>query len=271
MDEFKTSKFGGAVPPDMPETPEPPPEKTPEQKAVAAERRAEVEALRLAEMLGDTDVPDSEEAQRRPRKLQPPEKKPESPTGSITLDEFNARVAAAGAAVDVADLAEAIVNTSMKMTPRKAKFAIAMGVGTDSIVAVAKKIGYKATTLKSWMEEEEVIHLTALVRKQSAQQVVGALDWKKNKLIEIVERCLDAAPVKNRRGEIIDGEWTCDIKGAIAAIRELNLMDGHHAAIQINQKTTVTVQHSEVLNAARQRLERRGVVLEGQATREDDQ
>lgn len=267
MDD-RTSKFGGAIPPKMPEPEDPTPEKTPEQVADAERRAQEVEALKLAEMLGDTDVPDSDEPQRRPRKRGNPDlnKPTDEPS---TLDEFNARVAAAGHQLE-GDLAEEIANVSLEMTPRKAKFAIAMGVGTDSIAAVAKKVGYKATTVRQWMGEEEVIRLTALVRKQSAQQVVGAMDWKKNKLIEIVDRCMSAAPVKNRRGEVIEGEWTCDIKGAIAAIRELNLMDGHHAAIQINQKTTVTVQHSEILNNARKRLEKRGVVLEGTATREDD-
>lgn len=46
-------------------------------------------------------------------------------------------------------------------------------------------------------------------------------EWVITRLMNVVERCMEAAPVLDGRGNHIEGQWTFDAKGANTALRSL--------------------------------------------------
>ena len=50
------------------------------------------------------------------------------------------------------------------------------------------------------------------------EEAIGTEAWIVEKAAEVVNRALEAVPVRNGKGEIIDGEWTCNLGAATPAL-----------------------------------------------------
>ena len=64
-----------------------------------------------------------------------------------------------------------------------------------------------------------------LAERQAAitEKVQITAEWVTGRAIEIVQRCMQAEPVTDRRGEPIEGEWQFDATGANGALKLLAL------------------------------------------------
>jgi phage terminase small subunit len=50
------------------------------------------------------------------------------------------------------------------------------------------------------------------------QRTELTVEWVRERLIDVAERCLEPVPVRDRTGAVVPGEWMCDVKGATPAL-----------------------------------------------------
>jgi len=114
------------------------------------------------------------------------------------------------------------------LTPRKAAF-VAAYVPSQNATQAAISAGYSEKTAYSQgsrlLKDVEVQHALQQVRGTAVQVVearmgeaIGTEAWIVEKAAEVVHRALNAVPVRDSKGEIVEGEWTCNITAATPAL-----------------------------------------------------
>lgn len=58
----------------------------------------------------------------------------------------------------------------------------------------------------------------AELRAQVAERAVVDTAWVVERAVQVVDRSLEATPVRDRKGKIIDGVWTYDAKATVSAL-----------------------------------------------------
>jgi hypothetical protein len=83
----------------------------------------------------------------------------------------------------------------------------------------------------------------AIQEEKALQNAIGSFSHKREVLIEVVQRCMQAVPVKTAKGKQVfikgpkgntQAAFCFDPKGVISAVGELNKMDGDHAAQRVD-------------------------------------
>jgi hypothetical protein len=70
------------------------------------------------------------------------------------------------------------------------------------------------------MQRQDVrIRVRALIRQKSEHMMVGP-DWVVMKWMEVLDRCMQATPVRDKKGEPT-GEWQFDSRGAGAVLHDM--------------------------------------------------
>lgn len=62
------------------------------------------------------------------------------------------------------------------------------------------------------------------IAQAHAEEAIGSAAWIVEKAAEVVNRALAAVPVRNAKGEIVEGEWTCNLGAATPALALLAKM-----------------------------------------------
>lgn len=157
-------------------------------------------------------------------------------------------------------LAEGIMATTElpKLTELQRRFVENL-MDSSSAVAAYKKAGGKATSDKSaWqqasalMRNHEVSAAIAEMKAERAKLILADAAYIRDKLGQIVDRCMQAIPVLDSEGKEV-GVWKFDQAGANAALRSLILLEEKFPAPTIK---------SEGLVAAKERLKMFGIRTE---------
>ena len=107
----------------------------------------------------------------------------------------------------------------MPLTPKQAAF-VAEYVKDGNATQAAIRAGYAQSsahvTGHELLKHPKISEALTKVREQAVERVeakleeaIGTEAWIVEKAAEVVNRALEAVPVRNGKGEIIDGEWTC--------------------------------------------------------------
>lgn len=104
----------------------------------------------------------------------------------------------------------------------------------------AREAGYSATranhTARELLEMPAIKAEIARINAERAERIDTEAFDVIGKTREVVERCMVAVPVTDRRGNPIDGEWTFD---ANAALRGLELLGKHEGLFNTNLNVTL--------------------------------
>lgn len=107
------------------------------------------------------------------------------------------------------------------MTPKQERFVAEYLVDLNATQA-AIRAGFSEKTAYSagsrLLKDVEVASRIAEANKAVVEKAVGSAEWIVEKAVEVVERALHAVPVRNAKGEIIEGEWDCDLRSATPAL-----------------------------------------------------
>ncbi|TQV82850.1 terminase small subunit [Aliikangiella coralliicola] len=159
-----------------------------------------------------------------------------------------------------------MTSKSQKLTKKQELFVQNYLANGCNGVQAAKSAGYKgsdntlASVAKENLRKPHIAEKIEAEQNKLKEDLHITAEWKREKLREVIERCLQAEPVMIK----VEGEWTetgeyqFDGKTAVGAIAELNKMDGDLAAIKIRSKNEhVFVDHVEKLQKARERAKNR--------------
>lgn len=116
----------------------------------------------------------------------------------------------------------------MPLTPKQAAF-VAEYVKDGNATQAAIRAGYAQSsahvTGHELLKHPKISEALTKVREQAVERVeakleeaIGTEAWIVEKAAEVVNRALEAVPVRNGKGEIIDGEWTCNLGAATPAL-----------------------------------------------------
>lgn len=116
----------------------------------------------------------------------------------------------------------------MPLTPKQAAF-VAEYVKDQNATQAAIRAGYAQSsahvTGHELLKHPKISEALTKVREQAVERVeakleeaIGTEAWIVEKAAEVVNRALEAVPVRNGKGEIIDGEWTCNLGAATPAL-----------------------------------------------------
>ena len=120
------------------------------------------------------------------------------------------------------------------LTPKQARF-VAEYARDQNATQAAIRAGYSEHTayaagsrLLKHVEVQQALqhaHATAVqVVEERTEEAIGSAAWIIEKAGEVVGRALNAVPVRNSKGEVIEGEWTCNLSAANPALALLAKM-----------------------------------------------
>jgi len=114
------------------------------------------------------------------------------------------------------------------LTPRQAAF-VAEYVKDGNATQSAIRAGYSEKTADvqgprllgnvGIQHALQQVHGTAVqVVEARMEEAIGTEAWIVEKAAEVVHRALNAVPVRDAKGEIVEGEWTCNLNAATPAL-----------------------------------------------------
>ena len=152
------------------------------------------------------------------------------------------------------------------LTPKQAAF-VAEYVKDNNATQAAIRAGYSAKTADvqgprllgnvGIQQALQQVRGTAVqVVEAKMEEAIGTEAWIVEKAAEVVYRALDAVPVRNAKGEIVDGEWTCNLGAATPALALLakRVPAFKDAAQAPNQTLVLNGLNDEQLDAVIKRL-----------------
>jgi phage terminase small subunit len=129
------------------------------------------------------------------------------------------------------------------MTPKQARFVAEYAVDMNGTQA-AIRAGYSKTrahvTASELLDDPEIAAAVAVNNRKVVEAVIGSAEWIVERAAEVVNRALNAVPVKDAKGKIIDGEWTCNLSAATPA---LALLAKRHPEFRDNAPVVDQSQH----------------------------
>lgn len=87
---------------------------------------------------------------------------------------------------------------------------------------------------EAWLQEPEVQTAVRLISDKAAQAEGVSYQYLISKQTEILERCMEARPVVNKQGKVVEGKFTFDAFNANKAIENLAKLTGHLGQGQTN-------------------------------------
>lgn len=109
----------------------------------------------------------------------------------------------------------------MPLTPKQERFVAEYLVDLNATQA-AIRAGYSVKTATAIGSENltkpDIASAVAARQIATFEKVAGSAEWITEQAIEVVRRAMDAVPVRNAKGEILEGEWACDLRTAIPAL-----------------------------------------------------
>ena len=100
--------------------------------------------------------------------------------------------------------------------------------------------GVKQDVAKAWLTTPEVQTAISLITNVSMHSVGISLHYLLSAQKEILERCMQHRPVIDKKGQVVEGEWTFDAFNANKSIENLGKLTGHLSGGGVNLNVNIT-------------------------------
>ena len=112
-----------------------------------------------------------------------------------------------------------------RLTPKQEAFCVAYlksASGSEAYIEAYGRGKMSDSSIRSAVSRLlELPHISQRIselRGEVAKRAVVDTAWVVEKAVEVVKRGLEAEPVRDRKGKVIDGVWTYDAKATVAAL-----------------------------------------------------
>lgn len=156
---------------------------------------------------------------------------------------YRSRQRAGRNAVTDAERVTRVTPVTAEVSPKQERFAREFAATLNASEA-ARRAGYSLASAPSQasvlMQNPNVQAAIAELSTAVAARLGLNHEWVLANLREIVERCMQAAPVRDARGRVVEGEWTFDARGATRALELLAKHLGMFKADNEQQKAPLS-------------------------------